>query len=94
MNKFALIAAVAAVAGCASMDSPEAATPDADNDQCRASAYQYLVGKNRSEIPSTPNGAVWRVSCSTCPVTMDYNPRRMNIVYDDASGVIQKVTCG
>jgi hypothetical protein len=27
-------------------------------------------------------------------VTMDYNPRRLNIVYDEATGVIRQVKCG
>jgi len=25
---------------------------------------------------------------------MDYNPRRMNIVYDDRTEIIQSVSCG
>jgi hypothetical protein len=63
-------------------------------DQCRASAYQSYVGRNRSELPPKPENETWRVSCSTCAVTMDYNPRRLNIVYDSATNVVREVKCG
>jgi hypothetical protein len=32
--------------------------------------------------------------CSTCAVTMDFNPRRLNIIYDQNSGAITQVKCG
>lgn len=89
----ALALAVAACAPTPNMDPAPPASPD-EPDQCRASQYQSWVGRNRSELPAAPAGEVWRVTCSTCPVTMDYNPRRLNIVYDDASGVIRSVRCG
>ena len=62
--------------------------------QCRADHYQRYIGRNRSELPPRPAGEVWRVTCTTCPVTMDYNPRRLNILYDETTGVIREVKCG
>ncbi|MGV8929083.1 MAG: I78 family peptidase inhibitor [Brevundimonas sp.] len=62
--------------------------------QCKADQYQRYVGRNRTELPPRPSDEVWRVTCTTCPVTMDYNPRRLNIVFDESTGVIGEVKCG
>lgn len=78
-------------AACSSTAAPEA--PEAP-DQCRASDYQWLIGRKKSEIPAQPPGATWRIACTTCPVTMDYSPRRMNIFFDERTQVIQQVKCG
>lgn len=85
-----------ALAACAPVAPPDGgAPPVADGpDQCRASQYQYLVGRQRSEIPAEPAGATWRVACTTCPVTMDYNPGRLNIFYDSQSNIVREVKCG
>ena len=74
-------------------DSP-ASPPSDELRQCKADQYQRYVGRNRSELPAQPAGETWRVSCSTCAVTMDFNAQRMNIVFDQATGVIQRVNCG
>lgn len=78
-----------AIAACAAPPSR-----DAPPDQCGAREMQRLVGLPRSAIPATPPGAVWRVTCTTCPVTMDYNPARLNIFYDNQTGVVREVRCG
>ncbi|MBN8552824.1 MAG: hemolysin [Caulobacterales bacterium] len=96
--KHLLIAAIFVAGACApASHPPQIGGPDPvppENDRCRASIHQDLVGRQHSEIPVAPAGALWRISCSSCAVTMDYNPQRMNIVYDDRSGVIQSVSCG
>ncbi len=63
-------------------------------DACGAAAHTYLVGKNRSEIPVPVDPSNRRVHCSTCPVTQDFNPRRLNIIYDADSGRVTQVKCG
>lgn len=68
--------------------------PPPIENQCRASEHQSLVGQNRSQIPQAPAGATWRVTCTTCPVTMDYRPDRLNILYDEQSGIVREVKCG
>ena len=73
-----------------SQPAPPATAPDA----CGAAAHMYLVGKNRSEIPVPVDPASRRVYCTTCPVTRDLNPRRLNIVYDQSSGTVTAVKCG
>lgn len=90
-----VFAGLALVAACAPMsEAPAAPSPGDGPAQCRAPEYQRFVGRNRSELPAKPDGEVWRVTCSTCAVTMDYNPNRLNIVYDEATGVIREVKCG
>jgi hypothetical protein len=34
------------------------------------------------------------VACTTCPVTQDYNPRRLNFFYETSTGIIKQVKCG
>jgi hypothetical protein len=68
--------------------------PAAAADACGAAAHVYLVGKNRSEIPIPVDPKLRRVSCTTCAVTMDFNPRRLNIIFDQASGNVTEVKCG
>ncbi|QLQ13065.1 MAG: hemolysin [Brevundimonas sp.] len=80
-------------AACAPVQPMEPPIQDGP-DQCRASAYQAYVGRHRSTLPARPEGAVWRESCTTCAVTMDYNPRRMNIVYNDRTEIIESLRCG
>jgi hypothetical protein len=88
-------ALVLALAACAPTP-PEEIIRDAyaNGGQCQPARYAYLVGRPRSEIPPTPAGATWRVTCTTCPVTMDYNPGRLNILYDRETGVVREVKCG
>jgi len=69
--------------------------PPADGpSQCRADQYQRYVGRHRSELPPRPANETWRVTCTTCPVTMDYSPHRLNIFYEESSGIIREVKCG
>ncbi|MGZ9100884.1 MAG: hemolysin [Brevundimonas sp.] len=99
MNPLSL--ALAAVAGltlaaCAPVAAgdPSPMPPQDSPDQCKSAQYQRYIGRNRSELPARPADEVWRVTCTTCPVTMDYSPRRLNILFDQSTGVIREVKCG
>lgn len=95
IQMLALAAAGLLAAACAPVETGPAPMPPGDGpSQCRADQYQRYIGRNRSELPPRPAGEVWRVTCTTCPVTMDYNPGRLNILYDQDSGVIREVKCG
>lgn len=73
---------------------PDTAGISDDADECDASEYQRLVGQPRSSIPEKPAGASWRITCTSCPITMDYSPARMNIFYDEKSEIVEEVRCG
>jgi hypothetical protein len=74
-------------------DVANATAPHA-RDECNAAAYKYLVGKNKSELPAKPANAIWRIACTSCAVTTDYAPARLNIFFDTKSAVIKEVRCG
>lgn len=63
-------------------------------DQCGANQAQGLIGRHRSEIPVPVNPGLQRVACTTCPVTMDFHPRRLNFFYDAETGLIREIRCG
>lgn len=71
---------------------PVAAEPPSDS--CGASAYASLVGQDKAGAPASTEGRPVRVVCSTCPMTMDYNAARLNVVFDEKTGVVQKLNCG
>jgi hypothetical protein len=64
------------------------------NDSCGAAALQGLVGRPRSEIPVPVNPSRQRVACTKCPVTLDFNPGRLNFFFDAETGIIREVRCG
>lgn len=68
--------------------------PRPATDMCGAYEVQDLVGRPRSEVPVPVLPALQRVACTTCPVTMDYNPKRLNFLYDAETGIIKEVKCG
>lgn len=78
----------------ASTPQPTPTPATADTDQCGAADHQWLVGENRSRIPEEPEGATWRIACTSCPVTQDYSPERMNIFYDEETEIVASVSCG
>ncbi|MFN3352335.1 MAG: hypothetical protein ACK4Z5_01900 [Brevundimonas sp.] len=68
--------------------------PTLDTDICKAGELQWLVGRPRSEIPVPVDVINRRVACTTCPVTEDYSPYRLNIFYDQQTGLVTEVRCG
>jgi hypothetical protein len=74
--------------------SPAPASPPAEADRCGAGELQWLVGRPKSQIPVPVDPTRRRVVCSTCVMTMDYNPERLTIVFETGSGLVQSVRCG
>ncbi len=63
-------------------------------DQCGAGDLADLVGKPRTDIPVPVDPSHRRVYCTTCMVTQDYDPTRLNIVFDAQTGIVKTVKCG
>jgi len=63
-------------------------------DQCGAADLQGLVGRPRTEIPVPIVPSRQRVACTTCPVSDDFNPARLNFFFDADSGRIKEIRCG
>ena len=90
------------VASCASPPPPAPAPapyrppppPPPPADMCGAGEAQSYVGRSRTEIPIPVLPSLHRVACTTCPVTMDFNPRRLNFFYDAQTGIVKRVECG
>jgi hypothetical protein len=78
------------------MAPPQPVTPQMSETPatCEAASLTYLVGKPRTMIPVPVDPSHRRVSCTTCPVTMDYRPERTDILFDARTGLITEVKCG
>lgn len=65
-----------------------------DEDLCRARDLQWLVGRSRADIPVPVDVINRRVTCTTCPVTQDYSPYRLNILLNAQTDRVEIVRCG
>lgn len=95
-----LIAATAMMllAGCVTVDDPDATPREVGSGECKADAASALAGQGASSETGAralsltgartlrwgPPGAVW---------TMDYRQDRVNVRYDDAMRITE-ITCG
>ncbi|MBW8304611.1 MAG: peptidase inhibitor I78 [Brevundimonas sp.] len=90
MRALILTAGALALASCA----PTAETPGGPVPQrCDADAMRSLIGSHVGAV-SFPADANVRVVCTTCPTTKDLRPDRLNVRFDQATGIIRSVDCG
>ncbi|CAN5344942.1 hypothetical protein BH10PSE2_BH10PSE2_21840 [soil metagenome] len=68
--------------------------PDGEQDLCKARDLQWLVGRSKAEIPVPVDVVSRRVVCTSCAVTMDFSPYRLNIFFNEQTGVVEQVRCG
>ena len=68
--------------------------PQTSADLCKANDLQWLVGRNKSEIPVPVDVVNRRVVCTSCAVTEDYSPYRMYIFFNTQTDVVEQVRCG
>lgn len=68
--------------------------PDGDGDLCKAREHQYLVGQPTSRIPVPVEVVNRRVACTTCPVTQDFSPYRLNFFFNAKTDLVEQVRCG
>ena len=48
----------------------------------------------QSEIPVPVNVVNRRVTCTTCPITEDFSPYRLNIFFNAQTDIVEQVRCG
>ena len=82
----------ALLVGCA-MTPQVPPSPGAGPGQCDAATAQSLVGTHVGAV-SFPAGANVRIVCTTCPTTRDYRPDRLNVRFEETTGIIRSVDCG
>lgn len=90
MTYVPLILFVAVLGGCAA--APDRADPAAPR-RCDAAANRSLIGSHIGAVDFAP-GANVRLVCTTCMATQDHQPDRLNVRFDQASGIIKSVDCG
>ena len=90
MRVLILTAGALAAASCAPM--PESADTPAPQ-RCAAEASRSLIGSHVGAVSFAADANV-RVVCTTCPTTKDYRPDRLNVRFDQATGIIRSVDCG
>lgn len=73
-------------------DTVVVVTPGIATDTCGASRYQTLIGQSGPVI-SVPAHAAYRSYKTGDPVTMDFNPTRLNFEHDK-TGKLVRVSCG
>lgn len=79
-----------ALAACAPVVAPDAAPGP---QRCNAEANRSLIGSHVGAV-SFPQDADVRIVCTTCPTTRDLRPDRLNVRFDQATGIIERVDCG
>jgi hypothetical protein len=90
MRMLILAAGGLALASCAPVtETPAELIPQ----RCDAEANRSLIGSHVGAV-SFPADANVRVVCTTCPTTKDYRPDRLNVRFDEATGIIRSVDCG
>ena len=90
MKLFALAVGGLALAGCAPVADPPAGP---EPQRCDADGARSLIGSHVGAV-SFPAGANVRIVCTTCPTTRDYRPDRLNVRFDQETGIIRSVDCG
>lgn len=92
MRVILAVGAAAMLAACAGTP-PEEPTPGPQAWRCDAEGARSLVGSHIGAV-TFPRDAVVRNVCTTCAATEDYRPERLNLRFDEATGIIRSVDCG
>lgn len=100
MSSSVLAGAVAVIAACAPQTDAPPETPGSGFDEgagmawrCDAEGARSLIGSHHGAVTFPQNSNV-RMACTTCAVTHDYQEDRLNLFFDQETGVIERVSCG
>lgn len=86
--------AAPAVDGRPAPPTPDEPAAPAPTDECGAAERQDWIGRARSDLPSAPPGALWRIYETGQPVTQDLRPNRLNIEIDPEGRTVVRLSCG
>jgi len=89
MKLVVLATAAMTLGACAPVETSAPGGPQ----RCDAEAAKSLIGTHVGAV-SFPADANVRIVCTTCPTTRDYRPARLNVRFDEATGIIRSVDCG
>ena len=90
-----VLAAAQNCATTAPAPAPAPAPPKDDRpDTCGRAQVAPFIGKSKDLLPAPPPGARWRVTCTSCQMTMDYSEQRLTILFDQATGIVKEARCG
>lgn len=91
MRLIAVGAAALVLAGACAPVQPvvNAETPQV----CDTAASQSLIGSHVGAV-SFAAGANVRIVCTTCATTRDYRADRLNVRFNEQTGIIERVDCG
>ncbi|MBS0362240.1 MAG: peptidase inhibitor I78 [Proteobacteria bacterium] len=73
---------------------PQYPPQTAARDACGAADMQGMVGKSRTLIPVPVDPNRQRVACTTCKLSDDTDPGRLNFLFNAHTGLIEQVRCG
>ena len=97
MRVVAVLTLAGVLSACTAPDGPGpdngAGAPPSGADTCNAADYQSLIGRNIGAV-TFPADANIRVACTTCAVTQDHRPDRLNIRFNEETGLVEEVSCG
>lgn len=85
--------AALAASACAPMPAPDAPAGETPQRCDAETTGRELIGSHVGAVDFAP-GANVRVVCTTCPTTRDLRPDRLNVRFDQATGIIRSVDCG
>lgn len=89
-----LIAASAAVLVLAGACAPVEPVVNAEGPQtCDAAGARSLIGSHVGAVDFAAGSNV-RIVCTTCATTRDYRADRLNVRFNERTGIIESVDCG
>jgi hypothetical protein len=89
MKRVLLVLALLLPVGCFAENEADKSIEDS----CGATGLDHLLGQPRSVLEDMTFQRPVRILAPNQPITMDYNPERLNFDTDD-EGLIDKVWCG
>lgn len=94
MRLIPILAGALVLSACAQTNENAAPVEEPAAQRCDAEAAgRELIGSHVGAIDFAP-GANVRVVCTTCPTTKDLRPDRLNVRFDQATGIVRSVDCG